>query len=160
MSKSESIGGYVEVNYSCEGRKLFCKYSLKGTPSVIFIAGLGDSTESWHVVQDRISQLTSTFSYDRANVGRSEAASAPRTCRDLVQELAELLLKTPIKPPYILVGHSFGGLIARLFASRFSGLVSGIVLVDAVPEYKELAYEQVLPLKFIAENRAYLENPI
>lgn len=157
---SESSGGYVEARHTCRGRKLFSKYSLKGTPSVIFIAGLGDRCDSWNVVQDRISQITSTFSYDRAGIGRSEAASVPRTCHDLVQELSELLSRIPVEPPYVLVGHSFGGLVARLFASRYPMLVWGIVLVDAVPEYKELAYEKVLPKKLIAENRAYLENPM
>ncbi|MBE9913737.1 alpha/beta hydrolase [Paenibacillus donghaensis] len=150
----------VEAFHTCHGRKLFSKYSLKGTPSLIFIAGLGDSSESWDVVQDRISQITSTFSYDRAGVGRSEAAPVPRTCLDLVQELSELLSRIPVKSPYILVGHSFGGLIARLFASRYPTMVSGIVLIDAAHEYKELAYEKILPEKLIPVNRAYLENPM
>ncbi|QWU18130.1 alpha/beta fold hydrolase [Paenibacillus sophorae] len=150
----------MEALHTCHGRKLFSKYSLKGTPAVIFIAGLGDSCESWNEVQDQISQITSTYSYDRAGIGRSEAAPVPRTCRDLVEELSELLLRTPVEPPYILVGHSFGGLVARLFASRYPELALGIVLVDAVPEYKELAYEKMLPKKLIAGNRAYLENPM
>ncbi|OAB27829.1 hypothetical protein PMSD_23100 [Paenibacillus macquariensis subsp. defensor] len=151
---------YIEVHHICIGRKLFSKYSLNGEPTVIFIAGLGDSCESWDIVQDRISLVTSTLSYDRAGIGRSEAASVPRTCLDLVQELYELLSKNPVEPPFILVGHSFGGLVSRLFASVYPFWVSGIILVDAVPEYKELAYEKVLPEKLIAENRAYFENPM
>ncbi|GIP29051.1 alpha/beta hydrolase [Paenibacillus sp. J23TS9] len=150
----------IEAFHTCHARKLFGKHSLKGTPSVIFIAGLGDCSESWNVVQNRVSQITSTFSYDRAGVGRSEVASVPRTCLDLVQELSELLSVIPVKPPYILVGHSFGGLVARLFASCYPGLVSGIILVDAAHEYKELAYEKILPEKLIPKNRAYLENPM
>lgn len=160
LDSSES--GFKESWYPCHGRKLFCRYSLKGKPSVLFLAGLGDSCESWNVVQERISQMTSTFSYDRSGVGKSEPASPamPRTCRDLVQELFELLAGIPVHPPYIVVGHSFGGLVARLFASLYPELVSGIVLVDAAPEYKELFYEKVLPKKLISGNRAYLENPL
>lgn len=156
----EAGRGYIEAYHTSQNRNLFCKYSLKGTPTVIFLSGLGDSCEAWNVVQDRISHLTSTFSYDRASIGRSETTLFPRTCRDLVEELSELLLKVPLEPPYILVGHSFGGLVARLFSSLFSNLVIGIVLVDAAPEYKELAYEKILPPHLLATNRAYLEDPM
>jgi hypothetical protein len=58
------------------------------------------------------------------------------------------------------VGHSFGGLVARLYASLYPQAISGIVLVDAAPEYKELAYEKVLPEKLVAGNREYFENPM
>lgn len=166
--KQETIGTdgskfrscYIESFHTCDNRKLYRKYSRKSTPSVIFIAGLGDSCETWREVQDRISQETSTFSYDRAGVGRSQVASVPRTCHDLVEELSELLLAIDMEPPYILVGHSFGGLVARLYASLYPQLIFGMVLVDAAPEYKELAYEKVLPKKLAAENRQYFENPM
>jgi len=145
---------------TCDNRRLYSKYSQKSTPSVIFIAGLGDSCETWNEVQGRISQETSTFSYDRAGVGRSRVTSAPRTCLDLVEELSELLLELEVQPPYVLVGHSFGGLVARLYASLYPQVISGIILVDAAPEYKELAYEKVLPEKLVAGNREYFENPM
>ncbi|UNK20641.1 alpha/beta hydrolase [Paenibacillus sp. N3/727] len=157
---SEIRGSYTESLYTYNNCRLYSKYFRKSTPTVIFIAGLGDSHETWNVVQDRISQETSTFSYDRAGVGRSQAASVPRTCHDLVEELSELLLALDVEPPYILVGHSFGGLVARLYASLYPQLISGIVLVDAAPEYKELAYEKVLPEKLAAGNREYFENPM
>ncbi|MBE1553415.1 alpha/beta fold hydrolase [Sporosarcina limicola] len=143
-----------------DNRRLYSKYSRKSTPSVIFIAGLGDSCETWNEVQGRISQETSTFSYDRAGVGRSHVASVPRTCLDLVDELSELLLELEVEPPYLLVGHSFGGLVARLYASLYPQIIAGMVLVDAAPEYKELAYEKVLPEKLVAANREYFENPM
>lgn len=157
---SEFSGGYIEGFHTCDNRSLYSKYLRKGTPSVIFIAGLGDSCETWNEIQDRISQETSTFSYDRAGVGRSPMASVPRTCHDLVEELSGLLLALDVEPPYVLVGHSFGGLVARLYASLYPQFISGIVLVDAAPEYKELAYAKVLPEKLAAENREYFENPM
>ncbi|MFF0829152.1 alpha/beta fold hydrolase [Brevibacillus sp. NPDC003359] len=143
-------------------RRIHRLYSRKrGTPCVIFLAGMGDSCETWEIVQDRISQEASTLSYDRAGIGRSPAAAVvPRTCRDLVEELYELLQEIEVEPPCILVGHSFGGLVARLFASLYPHLVSGMILVDAAPEYKELAYEKVLPDNLIAANREYYENPM
>ncbi|MFG0217126.1 alpha/beta fold hydrolase [Brevibacillus porteri] len=143
-------------------RRIHRLYSRKsGAPCVIFLAGMGDSGETWRSVQDRISQEASTLSYDRAGIGRSPAAAVvPRTCRDLVKELYDLLQEIEVEPPCILVGHSFGGLVARLFASLYPQLVSGMVLVDAAPEYKELAYEKVLPDNLIEANREYYENPM
>ncbi|MCR8842720.1 alpha/beta hydrolase [Paenibacillus sp. SC116] len=123
-------------------------------------AGLGDSCETWSEIQDRISQETSTFSYDRAGLGRSQPAAGPRTCLELTEELSRLLVELRVEPPYILVGHSFGGLVARLYASLHPQLIAGIVLVDAAPAYKELAYEKVLPEKMIQGNREYYENPL
>ncbi|RAT98447.1 alpha/beta fold hydrolase [Brevibacillus sp. Leaf182] len=143
-------------------RRIHRLYSRKsGTPCVIFLAGMGDSGETWKIVQDRISQEASTLSYDRAGIGTSAvAAVVPRTCRDLAEELYDLLQEVEVEPPCVLVGHSFGGLVARLFASLYPQLVSGLVLVDAAPEYKELAYEKVLPDNLIAANREYYENPM
>lgn len=143
-------------------RRIHRLYSRKsGAPCVIFLAGMGDSGETWKIVQDRISQEASTLSYDRAGIGRSAvAAVVPRTCRDLAEELYDLLQEVEVEPPCVLVGHSFGGLVARLFASLYPQLVSGLVLVDAAPEYKELAYEKVLPDNLIAANREYYENPM
>jgi pimeloyl-ACP methyl ester carboxylesterase len=151
---------YDEVYYTYGDCSLYCKYSRKGSPSVVFIAGLGDSCETWNQIQDQTSEVVSTFSYDRAGVGRSEGTSVPRTCIDLVNEMLGLLLAHDIKSPFILVGHSFGGLVARLCGSLYPDLVSGIVLVDGVPEYKELAYEKVLTGTLLADNREYYENPL
>lgn len=141
-------------------RILFNKYQRKNTPSVIFIAGLGDSYETWKKVQDRIADETSTFSYDRAGTGRSQDVAVPRTCCDLVEELSELLQALDVEKPYILVGHSFGGLVARLYTSLYPLDICGLVLVDAAPEYKELAYEKVLPENLLAGNKEYFENPM
>lgn len=151
---------YMEAYQVCDNIKLYSKYSRNSTPSVIFIAGLGDSCETWKVVQSRISEAASTFSYDRAGIGRSQSVSGTRTCRCLVEELSELLQVLDVAPPYVLVGHSFGGLVARLYAGLYPQNICGIVLVDAAPEYKELAYEKVLPKERIAENREYLMNPL
>jgi len=143
-----------------DNRSLYTKYQCTSAPSVIFIAGLGDKFETWKKVQDRISDETSTLSYTRAGIGRSSVAAVPKTCHDLVEELSELLNELDVKKPYLLVGHSFGGLIARLYASLYPLDICGIVLVDAAPEYKELAYEKVLPENLVEGNRKYLENPM
>lgn len=158
--RSGERDSYMEAFHVCDNVKLNSKYSRNSTPSVIFIAGLGDSCETWEVVQNRISEASSTFSYDRAGIGRSQSVSGTRTCRCLVEELSELLQVIDVESPYVLVGHSFGGLVARLYAGLYPQDICGIVLVDAAPEYKELAYEKVLPKERITENREYLMNPM
>ncbi|RZU75849.1 serine aminopeptidase S33 family [Micromonospora kangleipakensis] len=82
-----------------------------------------------------------------------------RTCADLVDELAGLLAEVAAPTPWLLVGHSFGGLVARLLAARQPRAVAGLVLVDAVVEYRETVYEPVLPAHLRAANRAYLTDP-
>lgn len=151
---------YMEAYHICDNVKLYSKYSGNSTPSVIFIAGLGDSCETWEVVQNRISEVASTFSYDRAGIGRSQSVSGTRTCRCLVEELSELLQVLDVEPPFVLVGHSFGGLVGRFYAGLYPHNICGIVLVDAAPEFKELAYKKVLPEERIAGNREYLMNPM
>lgn len=160
MEQNQFKNHYVEGIQTLSDGRLYYKLTRKRTPSVIFIAGLGDSHETWNEIQEIISRETSTFSYDRAGIGKSEAAPVPRTCLDLVKELSALLRSLKIEPPYVLVGHSFGGLVARLFVSLNPELVSGMVLVDAAPEYKELAYEKVLSGELALGNREYYENPM
>lgn len=148
-----------EQNY-INGYKMFSKNFINGSPTVLFESGMGDSSEIWNDIQNKISLLTSTFSYDRAGIGKSDSTLIPRTCLDIVQDLSKLLTKVPVKPPFILVGHSFGGLVSRLFASIYPNLIVGMILVDAAPEYKEIAYEKVLPSKLISSNRKYYNDPM
>jgi pimeloyl-ACP methyl ester carboxylesterase len=142
------------------GYKMFSKNYINGSPTVLFEAGMGDGSETWNDIQNKISLLTSTFSYDRVGTGKSDAALMSRTCLEIVQDLSKLLAKVSVKPPFILVGHSFGGLVSRLFASIYPNLIAGMILVDAAPEYKEIAYEKVLPSQLITLNREYYNNPM
>jgi len=106
-----------------------------GTPAVIFDAALGASSLSWSLVQPRVAEFTRACSYDRAGFGFSEAGPLPRTVTRIATELHELMRRTPIDPPYVLVGHSFGAFTMRVYAQRFPEDVAGLVLVDpAHPE--------------------------
>jgi pimeloyl-ACP methyl ester carboxylesterase len=98
-------------------------------------AALGGSSISWSLVQPALAQLTRTCSYDRAGFGWSEPGPMPRTAGRAADELRVLLDRAGVEPPFVLVGHSFGGLIMRVFAARHRDEVAGLVLVDpAHPE--------------------------
>ncbi|MDI2588513.1 alpha/beta hydrolase [Psychrobacillus sp. NEAU-3TGS] len=121
--------------------KLYAKLvgENKGRPTIVLDAGYGNTSKVWDSVVDDISLLSDVFIYDRAGLGKSESSSNSRTSREMVRELHELLKGAKIKPPYILVGHSFGGVNARLYATKYPKEVCGLVLVDSTPEdYREI----------------------
>lgn len=102
---------------------------------MVLDAALGGSSISWSWVQPEIANLTRVCSYDRGGFGWSDAAPMPRTAGRMVDELRRLLDRGRVPPPFVLVGHSFGGLIARIFAARHRADVAGLVFVDpAHPE--------------------------
>jgi pimeloyl-ACP methyl ester carboxylesterase len=101
----------------------------------VFDAALGASSLSWSLVQPGIARLTRACAYDRAGFGWSEAGPMPRTAGRVADELHLLLRAADIPPPYVLVGHSFGGLVVRLLAARHPADVAGLVLIEpAIPE--------------------------
>ena len=115
--------------------RLHLHCSGNGQPAVVFDAALGGSSLSWTPVQNAVATFTTACTYDRAGFGWSEAGPRPRTTGRIASELEELLRRAALPPPYVLVGHSFGGLTIRAFAARHPALVAGLVFVDpAHPE--------------------------
>ena len=105
-----------------------------GSPTVVLEAGLGDSSDRWAFVQSEVARFTTVCSYDRANLGRSDGGSVPRTSQTAVTELRALMTNAGVSGPYVLVGHSIGGFHVQLFARQDAGRsVAGVVLVDATP---------------------------
>jgi len=124
------IGGF-RLNLRCEG---------EGSPVVVLDAGAGDTLGTWDWVAPAVRKLTRVCAYDRAGLGRSDRGPSPRNSERIVTELRQLLARARIPPPYVLVGHSFGGLNVRLYAARNPLDVAGLVLVDATPEdYPQMA---------------------
>jgi pimeloyl-ACP methyl ester carboxylesterase len=85
---------------------------------------------SWSLVQPELAKLSRVCSYDRAGFGWSEAGPMPRTAGRMADELHTLLNRARVSPPFLPVGHSFGGLVALVFAHRFRSETAGLVLVD------------------------------
>lgn len=121
-----------------------CRLHLRrqgsGTPVVVLEAGLAATSVSWSPVQRRIAPFSTVCSYDRAGLGWSEpcrdgsspAGSCPRTPQRMVADLHTLLRRAGLAPPFVLVGHSFGGLLVRAFAHAYPEQVAGLVLADPV----------------------------
>ncbi len=103
----------------------------EGSPSVVFESGGASWSLDWTLVQSEVAKFTNACSYDRAGFGWSESGSTPRTSEQIVTELHTLLTRAEIKKPYILVGASFGGHTARLFAKKYPEEVAGVILLDA-----------------------------
>lgn len=122
------VGGY-RLHINCAGSP------AKGSPTVVMDAGGYDSSEAWNQVQPKIAEFARVCVYDRAGLGKSERQPNPSyPSLEVVKDLHTLLVNAHIVPPLVLVGHSFGGMNVRLYASRFPQEVVGMVLVDSVHE--------------------------
>lgn len=114
------------------------KYRIKeygsGEFTVIFESGMSDSLEIWGSIPDSVSGFARVFLYDRAGIGKSDTSKTARTIPNMVHELRSILKDQDIDPPYILVGHSLGGLLTRYFASQYPHEVRGLLLLDPSPE--------------------------
>lgn len=116
------------------GYRLYLRCTGAGSPTVVLDAGLNETSASWVDVQPSVAAFTRVCSYDRAGRGQSDPGPAPRTSQRIATELHTALLAAGEAGPYILAGHSFGGLNMRIYASMYPDDVVGLVLVDALPD--------------------------
>jgi pimeloyl-ACP methyl ester carboxylesterase len=100
-------------------------------PVVVFESGAGAGLNTWSPVLQDVSAFAAVVAYDRAGIGGSEDDGQPPTPRHVAQRLRTLLASTGVKPPYVLVGHSWGGLLIRMFAALYPAEVAGLVYVDS-----------------------------
>jgi len=135
----QCLGAYLDCRrYTTEGRwvdigvgrKLYVIEKGSGEATVLFEAGIAATNLNWFHIQEAVSRFAATASYDRGGLGWSSPSRTPRTPGNLASELHELLWRAGLKPPFILVGHSFGGLVVRRYALLYPEEVVGVVLVD------------------------------
>ncbi len=156
VAESGDFAGLVDIG----GRRLWLECRGTGSPTVVLEAGAYNNAQIWDTVGrpagatgpavlPGVAAFTRVCAYDRPGtmldldldlVSRSDPVPMPRTAADMVADLHALLEAAGVPGPYVLVGHSFGGLIARLYASTYPNAIAGLILVDAAQEdyYDEL----------------------
>lgn len=120
-------GRWIDIG---DRRRLYLLEKGSGGATVLFEAGIAATNLNWFHIQEMVSRFAATASYDRGGLGWSSPCRTARTPSNIAAELHELLQGAGLKPPYILVGHSFGGLVMRRFALLYPQEVTSIVLVD------------------------------
>ena len=120
-------GRWVKTESGCE---LYLLEKGSGGPAVLFEAGIAATNLNWFHIQEAVSRFTCTASYDRGGLGWSNPCRTARTPSNIASELHDMLQGAGIQPPYILVGHSFGGLVMRRYAVMHPKDVAGVVLID------------------------------
>ena len=130
LERLPRIGRAVDIG----GRALNIYCSGAGAPAVIFDAGHGDPGFVWSHIQPEIATLTQACWYDRAGEGWSDPGPFPRTSEAMARDLHALLQAAGVPAPYVLVGHSLGGMNARVYNGLYPADVAGAVLVDAAHE--------------------------
>jgi pimeloyl-ACP methyl ester carboxylesterase len=153
-TNAERFDGLIDIG----GRRLYLSCSGSGSPTVVLESGHGDPAAPWFAVEQAAAEFTRVCSYDRANAlaSASDPAPTPRTGEDVVADLHALLMAADVPGPYVLVGHSLGGLYARLYASGFPDDVAGLVLVDSTHEDQFGRLKALVPAAVWAEFEAML----
>ena len=140
-----------------DGRRLEVSVAGSGKPVVVLEAGLGQHRGHWLAIQDSLTTLTTVIAYSRAGYGASDPSPEPRTPLQIVSELRALLRVLEQDGPYVLVGHSLGGIYVRVFASQHPEEVAGLVLVDPTHERLDLEHSVLSPT-YWPDVRAVLED--
>ena len=135
--KQSSYNSEVEDKFQPTGKfsdigenKIHYKYLDKGEITFVMISGLGESMHTWLAIAEELNDRGRVFMYDRSGLGFSEEGISPRSIDNVTKELNTVLENENIPGPYILIGHSAGGFIARYYAKKYPKEVLGLYLVD------------------------------
>jgi pimeloyl-ACP methyl ester carboxylesterase len=141
----------------------------EGSPPVVIDVGFGDSYTNWRAIQEEVAQDMRVCTYERAGYGQSDPGPEPRHGQQVAGELKMLLENAGIEGPYVLVGHSLGGLNVQVFVDLYPDLVAGAVLLDPAPlgfitgerfpELYQMAEQETAGLLAVAENARGATDP-
>jgi len=112
---------------------LWIECSGTGSPTVVLESGLGESSFYWARISEAVATTTKVCTYDRAGRGHSDASPTPKDGQEVAADLHTLLAESGNSGPYVLVGHSSGGVYVRIFAAQYAEEVAGMVLLDSQP---------------------------
>jgi pimeloyl-ACP methyl ester carboxylesterase len=129
-----------------DGQRLHVVCAGAGAPAVIFESGIAASSLSWTRVMQEVAAFTHACAYDRAGLGWSDPVRRPRTIERMLAEL-RVVAAHGARPPYVLVGHSFGAFLVWAYASTHPTQVAGLVLLDPPSDWQEMSREQARLLR-------------
>ncbi|MBK9121904.1 MAG: alpha/beta hydrolase [Chloroflexi bacterium] len=134
LAERADIGAYPPPGQMVDvgGFRMHIRCIGAGSPTVVIDAGLGDWSLAWSVVQAQEAATTRVCAYDRAGMGYSEAGPLPRSAEQIAAELHTLLERAGVAGPYVMVGHSLGGLPVRVFVHTYPADVAGVVLIESM----------------------------
>jgi pimeloyl-ACP methyl ester carboxylesterase len=174
------ILGLVRIDYAqkefltVDGKKIEIftsglENNQKEKPVIVFENGMATKLDMWKPIIEEVSKTSSVFSYNRPRIGESENDSLPPTTKHIVNNLRKMLLEKGLKPPYLLVSHSFGGAYIRSYASYYPDEIAGLIFVDPVDFTKkkgdgDLPYLEIgltqhqIDSMFAKPYKAFVEN--
>jgi hypothetical protein len=143
----------IQGKFDAGGVNLYLICWGQGSPTVVFDAGMGADSNTWAKVLLDLRYHVRVCAYDRASMGKSDSQTGLRTSGQMAEQLHTLLTNANVQGPYLVVGHSFGGMNMLVFADRYRDEVAGVALVDSVhpDEWEQLS--AVLPTP--APNESY-----
>jgi pimeloyl-ACP methyl ester carboxylesterase len=141
-----------------DGHQMHINCTGEGSPTVVMDAGLGGWSLDWSTIQPELAQFTRVCSYDRAGLGWSKPSTEPHDAQHAVHDLHSLLANSGEIGPFVLVGHSNGGLRVLLYAHTYPQAVAGVVLVDPTPRATDAERVAFLSLTEQAEYLALLQG--
>lgn len=134
VAGADGEGGGVDHRVDVGGHHLRARMWGEGRPAVVLDAGMGESLETWKDLPGRVAEVTQVVAYDRAGLGESDLGPEPRDAMAVARDLRALLRGLEVPPPYLLVGHSLGGLHIRAFGELYPEEVAAFVFIDATTE--------------------------
>ncbi len=124
---------FITLNgYKVEVYTAGLKNNQSNKPVIVFENGMADSYDRWKAIIDEVSKTNAVFAYNRPRIGESVDDSLPPTTEHIVTNLRKMLLEKGLKPPYLLVSHSFGGAYIRSFASYYPNEIAGLIFIDPI----------------------------
>jgi pimeloyl-ACP methyl ester carboxylesterase len=143
------------TKFDVGGYEVAAEISGEGSPAVVFVSGAGAGKDSWDAAIAALRNSTTLLTYDRPGIGDSEipADLSVRKLGAASEELRRLLVATGLEGPFVLVGHSFGGLIALIYAARWP--VAGLVLVDTSDIHLNLDIDEPIVIAADGERLSY-----
>ena len=155
---SSDIKSQVMKQVKVGNRKLAVTCVGEGQPTVVLESGLGDDASVWAGLQPEIATFTRVCAYSRAGLGESDPAEGQRTVQDVIDDLEALLADESLEEPFVLAGHSIGGLIVNMYAHQHPHQVAGLVLVDSSHPNQEEEVSKVVPAELNAATAAHSRN--